>query len=152
MNRAFPDKLGSMLDDVMPKGQPAAPIRINGAGSRSWPRPSPIVSTLPAVEPFAPEMLPAPVRDYVLDVADRQQAPVDFAAVAAVCGLAAILGNKVRIRPKQWDDWQVVANQWGALIGRPSAMKTPAMQAALGPVYALQDEMRDAWKARRCGS
>ena len=60
-----------------------------------------------------------------------------------MCGLAAVLGNKVRIRPKQHDDWQVVANQWGALIGRPSAMKTPAMQAALAPVYALQDEMRE---------
>ena len=151
MNRAFPEKLGNMLDEVMPKAGPAEPIKINGVGhasdTRSWPRPSPIVSTLPPVETFAPQMLPASIRDYVLDVADRQQAPVDFAAVAAVCGLAAVLGNKVRIRPKQHDDWQVVANQWGALIGRPSAMKTPAMQAALAPVYALQDEMRESWKA-----
>ena len=166
MNRAFPEKLGALLDEVMPKTSPADPIKINGRGCRSygtfnnsgtdvghasdprsWPRPRPIVSPFPAVEAFAPEMLPASIRDYVVDVADRQQAPVDFAAVAAVCGLAAVVGNKVRIRPKQHDDWQVVANQWGALIGRPSAMKTPAMQAALAPIYALQDEMRETWKA-----
>src|SRR4051812_27795750 len=111
-----------------------------------WPALVPIATTLPRVEPFAPELLPPALRGYVLDVAERQQAPIDFAAVAAVCGLAAVLGNKVRIRPKQHDDWRVVANQWGALIGRPSAMKTPAMQAALAPVYALQDKLGDAWK------
>ena len=63
MNRAFPEKLGNMLDEVMPKAGPAEPIKINGVGhasdTRSWPRPSPIVSTLPPVETFAPQMLPA---------------------------------------------------------------------------------------------
>jgi hypothetical protein len=114
--------------------------------SDSWPPPAPIVSTLPAVEPFVPELLPAVIGDYVLDVADRQQAPPDFAAVAALCGLAACLGNKVRIRPKQNDDWEVVPNLWGAIIGRPSAMKSPAMKSALGPVYQIEADMRDAWE------
>ena len=78
----------------------------------------------------------------MLDVADRQQSPPDFAAIAALCGLAAVVGNRVRIYPKQNDDWEVVPNLWGAIIGRPSAMKSPAMQAALAPVYAIQDELR----------
>ena len=115
-------------------------------GNGDWPDPIPITTTLPPVEPYVSGMLPDVLRAYVEDVADRQQAPVDFAAVACVCGAAAVLGNKVRIRPKQHDDWQVTPNQWGALIGPPSAMKTPAMQSALGAVYALQDEMRDRWK------
>jgi hypothetical protein len=113
---------------------------------RLWPAPLPIVSTLPAVEPFRPELLPGALRDYVLDVADRQQASPDFAAVAALCGLSAVLGNKVRIRPKQHDDWEVTPNLWGAIIGPPSAMKTPAMRSALGPVYDIQDQMREAWE------
>lgn len=62
------------------------------AGAR--PDPLPVVSTLPPVEPFTPELLPDPLRDYVLDVADRQQAPADFAAVVALC-----LGNRVRVLP-----------------------------------------------------
>ena len=40
-----------------------------------WPAVMPITSTLPPVEPFIPELLPDAIRDYVLDVADRQQAP-----------------------------------------------------------------------------
>ena len=111
-----------------------------------WRTPTPIVSRLPAVEPFNPRLLPSVLGDYVMDVADRQQAPPDFAAVAAICGLAAVLGNRVRIRPKQHDDWEVTPNLWGAIIGRPSAMKSPAMRSALAPVYAIQDHMREAWE------
>ena len=115
-------------------------------GDQPWPSPLPIVSRLPAVMRVSPELLPFVLADYVLDVADRQQAPPDFAAVAALCGLAAVIGNKVRIRPKQQDDWTVTPNLWGAIVGRPSAMKSPAMASALGPVYALEASMREAWE------
>ena len=122
---------------------PAKEMRTTGA----WETPIPIMSSLPAVRSFVPEMLPAALRDYVLDVADRQQSPPDFVAVAAMCGLAAIVGNRIRIAPKAHDDWMEVPNLWGAIIGPPSTMKSPAMQSALGPVYELQDDAREAWQA-----
>jgi hypothetical protein len=111
-----------------------------------WPAVMPITSTLPPVEPFFPELLPDAIRDYVMDVADRQQAPPDFAAVTALCGIAALIGNRVRIRPKQNDDWEIVPNLWGAIIGRPSAMKSPAMKAALAPIYAIDKDLRESWE------
>ena len=124
--------------DVLDSMKPAA----------GWPTPTQIQSTLPPVEPFIPELLPDALRDAIFDVADRQQAPPDFAAVTAVCAIAAIVGNRVRIQPKQNDDWLVPPNLWGAIIGRPSAMKSPAMQSALAPVYAIQDEMRTEWESQ----
>jgi hypothetical protein len=57
-----------------------------------------------------------------------------------------VVGNRVRVRPKQNDDWEVVPNLWGAIIGRPSAMKSPAMQAALVPIYAIEDDLRRKWE------
>jgi hypothetical protein len=119
----------------------------SGPDDNSWPDPKPIVAKLPPVELFTPEMLPTQLSDYVIDIADRQQAPPDYAAVASVCGAGAMLGNRVRIRPKQQDDWEVVCNPWGANIGRPSSGKSPAMRSALAPCYALQADMREAWKA-----
>jgi hypothetical protein len=80
-----------------------------------------------------------------MDVSDRQQSPPDFSAVASIVGIAAVVGNRVKIAPKRNDDWMVVPNLWGGIIGRPSAMKSPAMQSALCAVYALQDDMRKAW-------
>ncbi|RTL96156.1 DUF3987 domain-containing protein [Ancylobacter aquaticus] len=122
-------------------------ISLEKAERQTWPQPRPLKIALPAVLPFDEELLPSALRAYVVDIADRQQSPPDFAAVTAVCGLAAALGNKVRIRPKQHDDWLVVPNLWGAIIGRPSAMKSPAMQSALAPLYAVQDDMRRKWEA-----
>lgn len=121
---------------------------VEGGG---WPRPQPIVSELPAVARFTGDLLPENLRRYVFDVAERQQSPVDFVAVALLCGLSAVAGNKIRVRPKQYDDWTIVPNLWGALIGPPSAMKSPAMQAALAPAFMLQDEMRELWE-RQCAT
>ncbi|QDM29487.1 DUF3987 domain-containing protein [Tardiphaga sp. vice352] len=112
----------------------------------SWPNPTQISSTLAPVEQLHPELLPDAIRGYIWDVADRQQSPPDFAAVAAICAIAALVGNRVRISPKQADDWEVVPTLWGAIIGRPSAMKSPALHAALRPIYAIQDEQRKLWE------
>ena len=113
---------------------------------QGWNNVKPIVSSLPPVEPLSGIMLPDALRGYVYDVAGRQQSPADFVAVSCLCGLSALVGNGVRISPKQHDDWQIVPNLWGAIIGRPSAMKSPAMQSALAPIYAIQDEARKEWQ------
>jgi hypothetical protein len=59
------------------------------------------------------------------------QCPPDFPAVAAMIALAAVVGRCVGIRPKQQDDWLVVPNLWGAVIGRPGLLKTPAIEEPL---------------------
>ena len=69
---------------------------------------------------FDPRLLPSALGDYVLDVADRQQAPPDFAAVSALVGLASIAGNRVRMKPKQFDDREVTPTLRATAIGAPS--------------------------------
>ncbi len=92
----------------------------------------------PNVIPLDAEMLPIAIRDYIFDVADRQQSPPDFVAVAAIIGLSGLLGRKILISPKQNDDWAVTPNQWGIIIGRPSAMKSPSMKEALKPLRQIE--------------
>jgi putative DNA primase/helicase len=52
--------------------------------------------------------------------------------------LGSILGRKLGIRLKQHDDWAEYANVWGAIIGPPSDLKSPAMREAMRPLKALQ--------------
>ncbi|WP_201281600.1 YfjI family protein [Methylosinus sp. Ce-a6] len=147
--RAYAEKQKGVISEAFKLSKPAARAdgRSDAPPSASWPTPKPIESSLPRVAPLDPDLLPEAIRDYVLDVADRQQSPPDFAAIAALCGLASIVGNAARVRPKQHDDWEVVPNLWGAIVGRPSAMKSPAMRSALAPVFALQDDLRKEWEA-----
>lgn len=108
--------------------------------TREWPEPQPLPSGLPAVPEFDPELLPEAFRGWVMDVAERMQVPADYPAVGAMVAAGSLIGRQITIRPKTGDDWAVVPNLWGVVIGRPSAMKTPALEAALLPVKAFEAE------------
>lgn len=103
----------------------------------SWPDPLPLDNPLPDVLPFDPELLPCSLKNRIIDIAERMQCPIDFPAVATMIALAGVVGRKIGIRPKRFDDWTVIPNLWGALIGRPSLLKSPALKAAMQPVDTL---------------
>ncbi len=105
-----------------------------------WPEPKPLPNGLPPVEPFVPALLPAAFRVWVMDVDERMQCPPDFPAVAAMVGAGAVIGRQLAIRPKRRDDWTVVPNIWGAVVGRPSLMKSPALHETLMPLVAMEAE------------
>ncbi len=105
-------------------------------------KPSPLPSGLPPTQPFSDDLLPRPLREFVRDIADRQQCPPDFVAITLIVAVSAIIGRKFSIKPKQRDSWEVIPNQWGVIVGRPSAMKSPAMKAALAPLASLEAKER----------
>jgi hypothetical protein len=110
-----------------------------------WPEPTPIEVKLPGVMELDPSLLPVPLRGWVKDVSERMDnAPPDFAAAATIVVAAALLGRKVGIRPKRQDDWTVVPNLWGGLVGPPASMKTPALEQAIKPVKRLAAEAQEA--------
>ncbi len=111
-----------------------------------WPEPLPIPSSLLAVAAFDLDLLPDALRPWVADIADRMQCPVDFPAVAAMVGLSSVIGRKACIRPKRHDDWEVVPNLWGVVVGRPGVMKSPALAEALRPLDRLAGLAGDAYK------
>ncbi|MBI1867080.1 MAG: DUF3987 domain-containing protein [Methylocystis sp.] len=86
-----------------------------------------------------------------MDISDRMQCPPDFVATPAMVALAATLGRKIAIRPQRRTDWIEVPNLWGLIVGRPGAMKSPAMTEALKPLHRLEADARkendDALKA-----
>lgn len=93
---------------------------------------------LKPVEPFDFDLLPDILRPYVADISERMQCPPDYAAVSSIVALSGVIGRRVGIFPKQQDDWLVVPNLWGGLVGRPSAMKTPVLTEAVKPLKRLE--------------
>jgi hypothetical protein len=103
-----------------------------------WPEPAPLPADMPAVEAFELDLLPAALRPWIADIAERVQCPPDFPAVAAMIALGSVLGRKVCIRPKRHDTWFEAANLWGVIVGRPGVLKTPAINEALRPLRELE--------------
>ncbi|WP_375621891.1 DUF3987 domain-containing protein, partial [Bartonella sp. AA97HXZ] len=114
-----------------------------------WGQLQPIATALLPVEPFKIFLLPTPLINYVYDVADIQQSSIDFVAVSALCGLSAVIGNGVRVSPKQHANWKIVPNLWGAIVGEPSTMKTDTMEAALAPLDVFQEEWHQEWLKKK---
>ena len=105
------------------------------AATLTTPEPLP---ALPEVLEFDYQYLPDTLRGYVKDISERMQCPPDFAAVGALVMIATIIGRKVSIRPKQKDDWTVIPNLWGAVVGNSGVMKSPTLSAALSPLAKLE--------------
>lgn len=123
------------------------PVPQDTMTTSGWPEPQALPDELPAVMPFDFDLLPVKFRPWIEDIAERLQCPPDFSAVTSMVGLAAVVGRKLGIRPKQHDDWLVVPNLWGAGIGRPSLMKSPAIQEPLKPLKRLEIEAKKEFDA-----
>jgi hypothetical protein len=110
------------------------------ADDDEWEDPVPLPEGLPPVAPLDPDMIPGPLRGWIMDVSERMQISPDFAAVGAVVVAGSLIGRKVGIHPKRRDDWLVVPNLWGAVVGRPSLLKSPALAEVMKPLGRLAAE------------
>lgn len=108
----------------------------------SWPEPKPLPDGLLPVKAFELDYLPESIAPWVGDISDRMQCPPDFVGITAIVALGSVLGRKVAIRPQRETDWEEVPNLWGCIVGRPGAMKSPAMQEALKPLHRLESDAR----------
>jgi len=123
---------------------------IHAANDSDWPEPEEIAATLPPVPPFDDRVLPKVFRAWVTDIADRMQCPVEYLAVGAMVAAGAVVGNRVGVQPKQHDTgWVEVPNLWGAIVGRPGVMKSPALAQVLLPLRRLESQALAAFTATR---
>ena len=114
-----------------------------------WPAPASLPGDLPPVPPFNFELLPQAFQPWIADIGERMQCPAEYPAIGAMVALAAIVGRKVAIRPKRFDDWTVIPNLWGVIVGRPGLLKSPALHEALKPLRRLDKEASDAYQVAK---
>ncbi|MBP7075349.1 MAG: DUF3987 domain-containing protein, partial [Rhabdochlamydiaceae bacterium] len=102
--------------------------------SIEWPEPTPlnaIKNELSPVVSLPPALIPEPYQDWLIDIAERMQCPLDYVAVGSLIVTASLIGTGCGIRPKARDSWTVIPNLWGGIIGAPSTLKSPALKEIL---------------------
>jgi putative DNA primase/helicase len=114
---------------------------------REWPARKPLPSGRQPAPSLPPDMIPPALRDWIADAADRIELAAEMIAAALLIALATLLGARFGIKPKQHDDWLVVANLWGAIIAPPGSMKTAAVQEGLRHLARLEAEAKEAYEA-----
>lgn len=142
----FHDALEAGWDGVLESGERWLPMGGTLAAATLVP-PVPLSASLAPVTPFDPAWLPAPFRLWIADVSERMQCPPEYPAIAALTVLSSVVGRRLCIQPKQHDEGFVeFVNLWGMIIGPPSMMKSPAMQAALRPLRAMESAAFKAYE------
>ncbi len=137
-------------DVVLDRTHRYASLDISQASASDWPLPSEVPDSLPKVATFKEQLLPDGFRPWIRDIAERMQSPIEFLAVGAMVASGAVIGNRIGIQPKQKDTgWIETPNIWGAVVGRPGVMKSPALSQVLAPLRRLEDERQKEFESIR---
>lgn len=94
---------------------------------------------------FPMEVLPSWLHDIVLDTADMIGTDVAATAMAYVGGIAAAIHGQTRVRVQRHSNWTEAARLWIALVGDPSARKSPLMGAVMAPMQRYQKRKGEAY-------
>jgi putative DNA primase/helicase len=114
----------------------------------AWPTPQPLPSLLPEVPRLPSTLLPRIFAAFADDLASRMQVPLDYVAVALTIEAGSLIGRQCGIYPKRCDDWLVIPNLWGGVVGRPGLMKSPTLLQAMKPLDSLAAQALDEADAR----
>ena len=99
--------------------------------------------------PKLPEgLLPPLIEQFALLNGKQMGADPAGLAVAALVTCAAAIPDQVQIKVKRHDDWKESARLWAALVGPPSAKKSPIISAATEPLCRLDFKMMRKWQRR----
>lgn len=135
------------LDD--PRSREPKEEAIAGEGEViEWGQPGPLTVPLSPVPTLDPAMIPPALRPWLTDIAERGCIPLEYAAAAAIVSLAGVAGRRLGIRPKKEDDWLVIPNLWGAIVGHSGLQKSPPAREAMHPAYRLASQMRALHKKK----
>lgn len=109
------------------------------------------MAELPERTPPAPSLpeslIPDPLRPWLVDISDRASIPLEMPAAAAVVALGATTARRVGIYPKQHDDWLVIPNLWGGVVGRPGLLKSTVISEATKPLRRLEAQAHEDFQA-----
>lgn len=85
------------------------------------------------------DMLPSQIGNWVADVCERIESPLEVGVVNALSLIGNLIGNRVAIKPKQNDyNYLEYPNIWGMVIGSPSMKKTPVFAEISKSVNRIQ--------------
>lgn len=92
------------------------------------------------------DLLPPIIEQFARANGDQMGADPAGLAMAALVTCAAAIPDAVQIKVKRHDDWTESARLWAALMGPPSAKKSPIISAATGPLCRLDVDMMRTWQ------
>jgi hypothetical protein len=123
---------------------PAADAGTTAAEPDEW---LPIrLGSLPPADPFPLDVLPQAARALAEAAARSISCPVDFPAVATIAVASGIIGRAASLRIKP--GYFASASLYVGLVGGQSSGKSPALRAALAPLWRIAETLDTEWRKK----
>ena len=136
---AMPVTLSDLSEDTPEPAAPGLRRMVAEVMEATFGEPSPLPLKGTPELAFDPNLLPGPVQDFALDVAERFGCPPEVPAVALTVALGAVIGRRMAIAPKRQDERPLTVNLWAALVTqRPVSGGVHAVDEALLPLEQLE--------------
>lgn len=101
-------------------------------------------SPVPPAPTFPIHVFPPPIADFISAVATSIPVPVDLVGLPVLVVLGAAIGTSRSVSPKEgWTEYPCL---YGGIVAPSGVGKSPAIQAALQPVYTHQQALVERWK------
>jgi hypothetical protein len=116
----------------------------------AWPEPDLSCATADTFPPPAlplGDVFPSPVAAWIARAAEAQGAPADYVAAVLLAVVGGVIGNARWAAP--WGEWREPPIVNVALIGAPSSGKSPALDALVQPLQAIEADANADWAERR---
>jgi DNA polymerase I-like protein with 3'-5' exonuclease and polymerase domains len=135
-----PGAFGEALQEAIRLAGP-----VEEAAGASPPPPKKPVTPPDPYRPFPVGCLPEPVRSFVAQGAAALGCDVAYLALPALAAVASLIGNTRSIRLKR--DWYEPCVVWSGIVGDSGTLKSPALKMVVGPLYKIQRERIDQFRA-----
>lgn len=119
-----------------------------GAASSEWPAPdmSILQGSRRAAAPMPTELF-GPALPVLGAIAQGTATPLDYPAAAYLATCASLIGGKRRVRPYATSNWHEPPILWMGIVGDPSSRKSPALDAVIDPLRAIERDGAELHKA-----
>lgn len=86
------------------------------------------------------DLVPERLRTWVADCAERMQTTPEAIMAPVLVSFSSLVGRKIGIYPKQYDDWLVVPNLWGALVSQSPNIADAVISEGMRPISRLDEQ------------
>ena len=90
-----------------------------------------------------PTALFGPALPVLQAIGEGTATAVDYPAAAYLATCASLIGGKRRVRPYETSNWAEPPILWIGIVGDPSSRKSPALDAVIDPLRAIEGDGAD---------
>lgn len=118
--------------------------RTEASKPSTWPQPLDFLADGDTIPPeLKSEHVPPALFPFIADTAERMGVDATSVALGCIVACASVLSDDWRIQPKRHDyTWTENPRLWAAIVGDPSILKTPVINACTRPIDKLDAEAR----------